>query len=158
MISNKTKIRLGRRLLLAIILFLLISVTGYGQSEDKIGSWYIYNEFFNISPKVELFLKPNLETMKCSATWKLFSLGLISIIILPNRYKPVWVLSITKTGRMMLSRKIKLVQKNFGLLYKRCCFKKRGAWLCNIVTVMSFATLIVINCKECVIESRRQYQ
>ena len=37
------------------------------QSEDKLGSWYIYNGFFNVSPKVELFFETQLRT------WETFS-------------------------------------------------------------------------------------
>jgi hypothetical protein len=50
-----------RRFSLVIILILLVSVPGYGQSEDKLGSWYIYNGFFNVSPKVELFFETQLR-------------------------------------------------------------------------------------------------
>ncbi len=32
--------------------------TRFGQSENKLGSWFIYYEFFNDSAKVEYFLKP----------------------------------------------------------------------------------------------------
>ena len=53
--------RHGRRSFLVIILFLFNSATSYGQSEDKLGSWYIYNGFFNISPKVELFFETQLR-------------------------------------------------------------------------------------------------
>jgi len=39
-----------------IFFFLLIFInTAYSQAEDKLGSWYIYNGFFYLSPKVELF-------------------------------------------------------------------------------------------------------
>lgn len=44
------------------MLLLLISAKGFGQSEDKLGSWYIYNGFFNISPKIELFFESQLRT------------------------------------------------------------------------------------------------
>ncbi len=37
-----------------LICFFSIS-SSYGQSEDKLGSWYIYNGFFNLNPKVQLF-------------------------------------------------------------------------------------------------------
>ena len=45
-----------------------LSSSGYGQSsEDKLGSWFIYNGFFNINPKVELFFESQLRT------WETFS-------------------------------------------------------------------------------------
>lgn len=37
------------------------------QSEDKLGSWFIYNGFFNVSPKVELFFETQLRN------WETFS-------------------------------------------------------------------------------------
>ena len=43
------------------LLFLIISFKSFGQSEDKLGSWYIYNGFFNINPKVELFFETQLR-------------------------------------------------------------------------------------------------
>jgi hypothetical protein len=61
MIGSNRKTPFFGRLYLASILFLLISVKGYGQSEDKLGSWYIYNGFFNVSPKVELFFETQLR-------------------------------------------------------------------------------------------------
>ena len=62
MIGNYTIMSPAIRLTLVIILFLLISARGYGQSENKLGSWYIYNGFFNVSPKVELFFETQLRT------------------------------------------------------------------------------------------------
>jgi hypothetical protein len=62
MTGNGTNMRPIKRLTLVIIIFLLISVRGYSQSEDKPGSWYIYNGFFNVSPKVELFFETQLRT------------------------------------------------------------------------------------------------
>ena len=62
MISNKEKMRSRKRLLQVSFLLLLSSVTGYGQSEDKLGSWFIYNGFFNINPKVELFFETQFRT------------------------------------------------------------------------------------------------
>ena len=62
MIGSNTKMPSFGRLYLASILILLISVRGYGQSEDKLGSWYIYNGFFNVSPKVEFFFETQLRT------------------------------------------------------------------------------------------------
>ena len=54
-----------------IVIFSLLfglSSSGYGQSsEDKLGSWFIYNGFFNINPKVELFFESQLRT------WETFS-------------------------------------------------------------------------------------
>lgn len=62
MFSNTIKMRFGRRVSLVVSFLLLILVPGYGQSEDKLGSWYIYNGFFNINPKVELFFETQLRT------------------------------------------------------------------------------------------------
>ena len=43
-------------------LFIVSPSLSFGQSEDKLGSWYIYNGFFNINPKVELFFETQLRT------------------------------------------------------------------------------------------------
>jgi len=50
------------RFSIVFVWFLLISAAANGQSEDKLGSWFIYNGFFNISPKVELFFETQLRT------------------------------------------------------------------------------------------------
>ncbi len=48
---------------LGITSFLFLStVSGYGQSEDKLGSWFIYNGFFNLNPKIELFFETQVRT------------------------------------------------------------------------------------------------
>jgi hypothetical protein len=43
-----------KRLSLFLIGFALIT-QAFGQAEEKLGSWYIYNGFYNFSPKFELF-------------------------------------------------------------------------------------------------------
>ena len=45
------------------LLFLLVALgkQAFSQSEDKLGSWYIYNGFFKFSPKVELFFETQLR-------------------------------------------------------------------------------------------------
>lgn len=45
-----------------IIIFSIISTGGFSQSEDELGSWFIYNEFFNITPKIEVFFESQLRT------------------------------------------------------------------------------------------------
>jgi hypothetical protein len=47
-------------------IFLLLVTTipfseSHSQSDSKLGSWYIYNGFFNFSPKVELFFETQLR-------------------------------------------------------------------------------------------------
>jgi len=74
MIGNKTNLRLRKSYLLAFLLFLLISAPGYGQSEDKLGSWYIYNGFFNINPKVEIFFETQLRNYEVFSNPEVFFL------------------------------------------------------------------------------------
>ena len=45
-------------------LFLLSLCTSYAQEEDKLGSWYVYNAFFNFNPKIELFFETQWRTYK----------------------------------------------------------------------------------------------
>jgi len=47
-------------LLICSVVF--ISNHAYSQEEDKLGSWYIYNGFFNFSPRIELFVESQLRT------------------------------------------------------------------------------------------------
>ena len=59
-----------KRLKNLIIVSLLIGLAPsvYGQSsDDKLGSWYIYNGFFNITPTFELFIESQLRN------WETFS-------------------------------------------------------------------------------------
>ena len=46
-------------LLFSIIFF---SNQAFSQEEDKLGSWYVYNGFFNFTPKFELFVESQLRT------------------------------------------------------------------------------------------------
>lgn len=41
---------------------IIFSFESIGQSEEKLGSWYIYNGFFNFNPKVELFFETQYRT------------------------------------------------------------------------------------------------
>ena len=50
-----------KKTILALVIFTLFITKGFAQSEDKLGSWYIYNGFFKFSPKVELFLESQLR-------------------------------------------------------------------------------------------------
>ena len=52
---------------LSICLLGIISNQAFSQEEDKLGSWYIYNGFFNFTPKFELFVESQLRT------WEVFS-------------------------------------------------------------------------------------
>ena len=47
---------------LIICSVVFISNQAYSQEEDKLGSWYIYNGFFNFSPRFELFVESQLRT------------------------------------------------------------------------------------------------
>jgi hypothetical protein len=53
--------------ILPIFFSTFISIESRGQSENELGSWYIYNGFFNFSPKVELFFETQLRN------WETFS-------------------------------------------------------------------------------------
>ena len=74
MIGNILKRCPGKKLTLIFLLILLISRTGYGQSEDKLGSWYIYNGFFNLNPKVELFFETQLRNYEVFSNPEVFFL------------------------------------------------------------------------------------
>jgi hypothetical protein len=45
-----------------ILLLITIPKLSFSQSEDKLGSWYIYNGFFKFNPKYELFFDAQLRT------------------------------------------------------------------------------------------------
>lgn len=47
-------------LLLTVLLFTTSSLSAQGN--DKLGSWYVYNGFFNFSPKTELFIEGQWRT------------------------------------------------------------------------------------------------
>lgn len=53
--------------LFSILIILSTFSSGKAQSEDELGSWFIYNGFFNVSPKVELFFETQLRN------WETFS-------------------------------------------------------------------------------------
>ena len=49
--------------LLTVIGILIVSLQSVsGQEAGKLGSWYVYNGFINLSPKLELFLESQLRT------------------------------------------------------------------------------------------------
>ena len=39
------------------LLLNLISLSVYSQAEDELGTWFVYNEYFNINPKVQVFFE-----------------------------------------------------------------------------------------------------
>ncbi len=51
-----------KRLYLVIILILMCLTEGISQEGEKLGSWYVYNGFFNFSPKFELFAETQIRT------------------------------------------------------------------------------------------------
>ena len=51
-----------KRLYLVIVLFLSCLTKGMSQEGEKLGSWYVYNGFFNFSPKFELFAETQIRT------------------------------------------------------------------------------------------------
>lgn len=55
-----------RKVVLGIMLVFAF-YTGRAQSEEKLGSWFIYNGFFNVTPKFQLFLESQVRT------WETFS-------------------------------------------------------------------------------------
>jgi len=57
--------KLNRRhtkLYLVTSLFLCCLTKGVSQEGEKLGSWYVYNGFFNFSPKFELFAETQIRT------------------------------------------------------------------------------------------------
>ena len=87
---------LRKKFSIVFVLFLLISAAANGQSEEKLGSWFIYNGFFNISPKVELFFETQLRTYETFSNPETFFL------------RPYFNYNITKQ-----------VQTGFGLEYHK---------------------------------------
>lgn len=49
------------RLYLIVIFLLIFSSKGFSQEGDKLGSWYVYNGFFNFSPTFELFAETQIR-------------------------------------------------------------------------------------------------
>ena len=73
-----------KHFLFALILIASLAKT-YGQEGDKLGSWYVYNGFFNFSPKVELFFESQWRTWEpISNTQTLFFRPFISYNFTPN--------------------------------------------------------------------------
>jgi len=70
------KIKALKFLIICYLLFMVMSpiLKVYGQSEDKLGSWYIYNGFFNVSPKVELFFDTQVRTYEVFSNKETFIL------------------------------------------------------------------------------------
>ena len=63
-------------LIKSCLLFIAMNpfLRAFGQSEDKLGSWYIYNGFFNVSPKVELFFDTQVRTYEVISNKETFLL------------------------------------------------------------------------------------
>lgn len=72
------------RFLLLLLLLIPLGGKSYCQEGDKLGSWYIYNGFFNLSPKVELFFESQWRTWEpISNTQNLFFRPFISYNFTP---------------------------------------------------------------------------
>jgi len=54
--------RLYKKLYLTIAIFLCCLTKGVSQEGEKLGSWYVYNGFFNFSPRFELFAETQIRT------------------------------------------------------------------------------------------------
>jgi len=54
--------RIVIKLLRVIGIFIVSLQSVSGQEASKLGSWYVYNGFINLSPKLELFLESQLRT------------------------------------------------------------------------------------------------
>ncbi len=50
------------RLYLVLVLLLCCLTKGASQEGENLGSWYVYNGFFNFSPKFELFAEAQIRT------------------------------------------------------------------------------------------------
>lgn len=50
------------RLFWIFLVFIAFSIPSSAQEGDKLGSWYVYNGFFNFSPKFELFAETQIRT------------------------------------------------------------------------------------------------
>lgn len=49
------------RIFSVLLLFIVAGIRAQAQSEDKLGSWYIYNGFFKFTPKSEIFFETQLR-------------------------------------------------------------------------------------------------
>lgn len=65
---------LFRYIRLWLILFFLVGNFHQAKSQEKnpLGSWYIYNGFFNVSPKVELFFETQVRTWEVISNPQVF--------------------------------------------------------------------------------------
>ena len=57
---------------LCMIAVLSVSKPIFAQSEDELGAWYIYNGFYNFSPKFELFFESQLRTYEVASQKETF--------------------------------------------------------------------------------------
>ena len=71
----------------SILIFsiVIISNKSFGQEEDKLGSWYIYNGFFNFTPKFELFVESQLRTWEVvSNSQSFFARAFFNFNLIPS--------------------------------------------------------------------------
>ena len=71
---KKIKFRSVLKLYFIISIFIVSSNQTKAQEENPLGSWYIYNGFFNVSPKVELFFETQLRTWEVISNPQVFFL------------------------------------------------------------------------------------
>jgi len=70
-------------LLLCLLVF--TSNQAFSQEEDKLGSWYIYNGFFNLTPKFELFVESQLRTWEVvSNSQSFFARAFFNFNLIPS--------------------------------------------------------------------------
>lgn len=48
------------------------SSQGYGQAGQEVGSWFVYNGFYNFNPKFELFPESQLRTYETLGNAQIF--------------------------------------------------------------------------------------
>jgi len=115
-----------RRFSLVIMLFLLISAKGYAQSEDKLGSWYIYNGFFNVSPKVEFFFEAQLRNYEVFSNPETFFLRPYFNYNITNQVQTGLGLEYHKSWTYDAFPENKVSSEEFRITLQTMLFQKEG--------------------------------
>jgi len=66
--------KIYRRIRLGVVLIFLVGnlQQSNAQEDNPLGSWYIYNGFFNLSPKIELFFETQVRTWEVISNPQVF--------------------------------------------------------------------------------------
>lgn len=111
---------------LLLIIFSAFLGLAYGQSEDKLGSWYIYNGFYKFTPKFEVFLESQLRNYEVLSNPETFFVRPYLTYNLNPNVQPGLGLEYHKSWTYDEIPENKVVSEEFRITLQTMVFQKIG--------------------------------